>query len=339
MRWVTISLKTIKQNINRIKQAIGTNCKICAVVKADAYGLNASKIAPSIESRVDYFAVATFAEAKELRVAGITKPILLLYVCENYKMARQLNLHVTVSNVKEAKKARRCAVHVKIDSGMNRFGIKTMGELNQVLKYCKNVVGVYTHLAFEKDRCDKIDGQLAVFEPFRKQIKELFPSALVHAASSGSIGIERAHFDMVRPGKALYGGIDGLGVKTAITIKSKIVASKEVGGNELVGYGGAGTHKGAIGIVPMGYADCFNRNNSKCGVVLVKGKEHKVVGNVCMDCYMVDSPKGVVMMMANKPGLTLMDISRRTNTIVCELLCNLHLKRCIVKYEDNCRQI
>ncbi|MCL2621790.1 MAG: alanine racemase [Firmicutes bacterium] len=341
---VTINLKTINSNIAKVKKIIGQEVKICAVVKANAYSLGAREVARGITDSVDYFAVASLDEAKALRDCGIRTPILLLYVCSNYKLAKKLNCQVTITSLIEAMQLAKSGcvldVHVKINTGMNRFGIKTLVELSQTIDILKtsncNIVGFYTHLA--KEEKQPIKQQLKVFQVFANYIKELYPSALIHTAASGGLKEKTAHFDMVRIGKAMYGGMEGF--KTAIKIKSKIIAVQRTLTSEGIGYNGEPQKTSKlIGVLGVGYADCFHRNNSNKGVILINKKPSVVCGNVCMDCFMgeIDSSVKVgdwAVLMDNKKGIRLMDISRRSSTIACELLCALNFKRCKVVYKQ-----
>jgi alanine racemase len=348
-----INLKTVHKNLRKLKKILLPHVKICAVVKANAYSLGDVTVSQEIEPDVDSFAVAAIGEAVRMRNGGIKKPILMLGVCNDYKTAIERDITVSIQSMREYKtlckallghKPTKCKIHIKVNTGMNRYGLASVWQLRSILALAEKnpsimVEGLYTHLAFETDRTDEIDRQLKKFAPFKQVCRARFPRIIIHAASSGSAGYLPAQFDMVRVGKLMYGGLDGY--STAIKVTSKICAVQNLAPGARVGYGGTGliTSPTVCGIVPCGYADLTHINyGNKCSV-LVDGVRCKILGRVCMDSFAVDvtnihSPLGkTVIIIGTQKGIGIMDISRATDTIACSLLCSLDFTRTEVVYK------
>ena len=349
-----INFKTIHWNIRKLKKQLSPGVKVCAVLKANAYSLGDVVVAREIESEVDSFGVANIKEAIRLREGGIKKPILLFGPCADFKLAVRHNITVSIHNAAEVNtlcKAlqgmhpTKCKVHIKVNTGMNRYGISSVWQLRNILataEKCNNIIvdGLYTHMAFEVDQKSEIDAQLKKFAPFRSMFRHIHPKATIHAACSGSAEYLPAQFDMVRIGKIMYGGFDGY--RTAIKVTSKINAVQNLSAGAKIGYNGTAVapHTMACGVVPCGYADLAHFNFGNTHQVLVDGIPCKVLGRVCMDSFMIDvtkipSPLGkTVTIIADQKGLGIMDISRATNTIACDLLCGLNFERTEVSYKS-----
>lgn len=322
------------------------------MLKANAYSLGDIEIAQSICHVVDWFAVANIREGAHLRKGGITKPILLFGVCENFSAAITHNLTITIGSVGEMRALikvlsninKHVYIHIKVNTGMNRYGISSLWNLRTILDIAQSnpsivIGGLYTHMAFECDNIPGIDSQLKKFLPFRKYFSSRYPNTLIHAACSGSAEYLPAQFDMVRIGKILYGGLDGY--KTAVTIKSKITAIQNVSKASKIGYNGTHTMScaGVIGVVPCGYADLTHFNFSNNAHVLVDNKLCRVVGRICMDAFMIDvtdiqKPLGkTVTVYADRKGITLMDRVSTTKTVTCNILCSFNFGRTEIVYK------
>jgi len=348
-----INLKIVHKNLRKLKKILLPQVKVCAVVKANAYSLGDVSIAREIESEVDSFAVAHIKEAVRLRDGGIKKAILMLGVCTDCKTAIDRNITISIQSVQEfralckallGQQPAKCRIHIKVNTGMNRYGLTNIWQLKSILTAAEKnpgiqVEGLYTHLAHEADNPDEIDLQLKKFAPFKSIMRARFPRAIIHAASSGSSGYLPAQFDMVRVGKLMYGGLDGY--HTAVKIISKICAVQNLTSGARVGYAGTATttRPTVCGIVPCGYADLAHINYGNKYSVLVDGVRCKVLGRVCMDSFAIDvtgikSPIGkTVTLVGDQKGLRLMDICRETDTIACNLLCSLHFNRAEVTYK------
>jgi alanine racemase len=350
----TINFKTILWNIRKLKKQLLPGVKFCAVVKANAYSLGDVVIARGIEDEVDSFAVANIKEAVRLRDGDIKKPILLFGPCPDFKSAIRNNIIVSIHSTAEVKalcKAlqgmhpAKCKIHIKVNTGMNRYGISNVWQLKSILATaakCSNIIvdGLYTHMAFETDRKNEIDVQLKKFVPFRSVMRTHHPSATIHASCSGSAEYLPAQFDMVRIGKIMCGGFDGY--RTAIKVTSKINAVQNLSVGAKIGYNGTASATATMvcGVVPCGYADLAHFNFGNSHHVLVDNMPCKVIGRVCMDSFMIDvtcvpSPLGkTVTIIGEQKGLGIMDISRTTNTIACELLCGFNFERTEINYKN-----
>lgn len=332
---VQVNFRTIIKNVATIKKRLKPGTKFCAVVKANAYGLGLLRISKLLSPYVDYFAVATLKEAIALRENGIRQDILLFGVCDNIKVAIKNNIIITVSNTTEAKfiqtKKLHPRIHIAINTGMNRFGLSSVHELRKTLAILKqeHVEGVYTHLAYEKDNLTAVKNQINLFKKFTGICQKTFPQILIHAGCSGVIDYPPAHFNMVRIGKALYGGIPE--TQTAITVTSQIIATQKIKTNTTVGYNGTFTtsQPTIIGIVRGGYANGIPTQFSNTATILVDKKPCPIIGRICMDYCFVDVSKVAkplnkqVTFICNKKGQNLLDVAQRSHMITCDLLLNL----------------
>jgi len=346
-----INIKTIKDNIKTLRKRIGKNVKICAVVKANAYSFGDQVISPAIERDIDCFGVAHLKEAKRLRDAGIIKDILLFGICSNYTQALKLNIVVSINSVAEIRdfiktktaNNRPKICHVKVNTGLNRYGIKNLWQLRKIIELAVenniDIRGLYTHFSHEEDNLEMVDKQLEKFKPFRKLYKKYFPHGMIHAAAAGTAHYPPAQFDMVRVGKNLYGGYPGY--KTALTVRAKIVAIQNIRKGEVVGYAGVfiAPHNMRVGVVNSGYADFVHFGLSNKGVVLVDNRECKILGRICMDAFIIDvthieNPLSCeVTLIGDKSPVTIMDIVKTSATVTCDLLCGFNYDRSCVSYK------
>ncbi len=311
-----ISLPVLKNNLKIIHDFCGTKTKVCAVIKANAYGHGMIPVARAfVEQGVDYLAVALVEEGKQLRDAGITVPVLVLAGVEESEIVDCIknNLTITASSLEKLlliaeqgeKLSRKPVVHLKIDTGMSRIGAhwnrctafieKVKEFVDQDKIVCE---GIYSHFADTLDH----DFTQTQFDRFM-QVRAFAASIgleipIAHICSSRSIFMyPEYHLDMVRPGIALYGiepehskKILPENIVPALSWKSRVVYFKVVEPGESVGYGRTWTPAGEyerIITIPVGYADGYPRRLSNIGKVLVRGHEYTIAGRVCMDQIMV----------------------------------------------------
>lgn len=323
--WKEISLPAIRHNLAVIRGLTGTNAKIAAVIKANAYGHGAPVVAKTVlAAGADYLAVARLNEAIELRENGITAaPILILSFCMpqmtraliKYDITQAIHDEWTAQYISdEAVKVRtKVKVHLKIDSGMGRVGFipdALLGEhaRGQALEAIKRisqmpglqVEGVFTHLA-DSDNPDAgySEGQIKIFNDFLDLLERHgIKPPLVHAANSAAVAeLPNTHYNFVRTGIAMFGleanpGLSAarLGLIPAMTLKTRIVHLKMVPVGFKVSYGSTytTTKETKLATVAIGYADGYKRAFSHQGEMLVRGQRAKVVGRVCMDLTMLD---------------------------------------------------
>lgn len=332
---VQVKLKAILKNVTAIKRQLKPGTKFCAVVKANAYGFGAEKISRLLEPLVDCFAVANTTEGVALRGYGIQKDILVFGVTQDVATARQHNLIITIGSVEAAtnlaKSNQQPRIHLAVNTGMNRFGLNSIYELRTVLQLLSHakIEGLYTHLAYETDHLPNVEAALRKFKKYVYLCKKYFPNVLVHAGCSGVINYPPAHFDMMRIGKALYGGCHG--TQTVLTVKSKIVAVRKIKPGETVGYNGEfiATKPTVIGVVAGGYTAGIQMKFQGANFVTIDKQVCPIVGRVCMDCFFIDvshipNPLGkTVTIISPAAGQTIMDVSQKTNLIACSILTEL----------------
>ena len=352
----TIYPKHIINNILEFKKY--TDAKICAIVKADAYGHGIEGVVQSVKGYVDFFGVADECEA--LKVREITnKPILILNMAlkQNLEMLIKNQISLSVSSLKYlktiinvAKKLKiKAKVHIKINTGMNRLGFSNIGSFKKALKCLKNeefVVfeGIYTHF-FDSTNKTVTEVQYNEFCKYVDEAKTNF-NPIIHASASNAVLMDKKYqFDMVRLGISMYGysELDVAKFTPALSLTSKITNIIKVKKGQTVGYGGNYTAQSNIKVacVALGYADGLLRANSNNGKVIVNKKYAQIVGNICMDLFMIDVTNincrvGDTVVIIGKQGdleITAQDIAKNTNTICYEVLTNL--KRDRMNYRVN----
>lgn len=307
-----IDLAAIRNNVRVMKAHVAGGAGLMAVVKADAYGHGAVPVArAALEAGADMLAVAIPEEGIELREAGIDAPILVLGGIEE-EAAEAVAAHGLTQVVFDEARVRALSkageklgkpvsVHVKLDTGMNRIGLRTAEDVQALVRLIDSLPGVeltgcFTHMATadEEDRTGTLM-QIARFEALCEAIAQVHPGRIMrHAANTASIFCyPQIHADMVRGGIALYGyppvpGISGL--MPAMRWTARAVFVKTIAPGDRVSYGGLFEAKEPTRVmtVPVGYADGYRRALSGCGYVLVRGKRAPILGRVCMDQIMVD---------------------------------------------------
>lgn len=311
--WAKVDLSAIRKNFGIINEKLQNGVKLCAVVKANAYGHGATQVARvALEEGAYYLAVATVDEGIELRKAGITAPVLVLGLSpvESASEIVYYNLTQGVAEFALAKAVDRAAseqnkrakLHLKVETGMGRIGVsaKDAPALAERISKLPNIEleGVYSHFAAadEKDK-SFAKAQLNLFLRVINECGEAGVSfKLRHIAESAAIlEIPEAHLDMARAGIIEYGLFPSKDVshdaplKEAFTLQAKIVFLKTIEEGESIGYGREfiAKRKSRIATLPIGYADGYIRA-FKRGEVSVRGKRCPIAGRVCMDQVMVD---------------------------------------------------
>ena len=313
LSWAEIDIGALRHNYWLLKKRAGT-AGIMAVVKADAYGHGAIEVSKAfIEEGVAMLAVAFVQEGIELRDAGIKTPILVFAKpsADNIGIQLQNELDVTISAVDDvdlvsstAKKLSSSArVHLNIDTGMNRLGVRFSDavETAEKLSAVKELEfsGLYSHLSTSDD----IDSDTSKFQI--KDYNEIIDIlerkkinyGLRHLANSGGLlNYPESVFDMVRLGISLYGHNPNPHQQSednliqVMTLKSTVVMVRDVDEGMSVSYGRSwiAKQKTRIATIPIGYADGINRQLSNDMEVLIGGNRHPVVGRVTMDMIMAD---------------------------------------------------
>ena len=307
-----VNLSALVDNVRYFRSKLKPTTKLTCMVKAFAYGAGSVEVSKALQASglVDYLAVAVADEGVELRRAGITLPIIIMdpevaamdLILEN-NLEPNVYSHQSLKTViaaAQAKGLEYVPIHIKIDSGMHRLGFykEDMPWLIDRLNHQKavRVASVFSHLAgSDEAQFDEFTlGQIKYFDSCAEELKAgLNYSILKHICNSA--GIERFsqfQFDMCRLGIGLYGfSFAGAKLRNVCTLETTILSVKTVKAGETIGYGRHTTLKEdrTIAVIPIGYADGFDRRFSNYGgEVWVRGKRCPVVGNVCMDQAMID---------------------------------------------------
>lgn len=317
--WTEINLDHIAYNVRSVKETLPGNQQLIAVVKANAYGHGDAQIARvAIEEGADMLAVAFLDEAMALREKGIMHPTLVLgAVSPLYiKEASHQRIRLTIPNVEWLEEVmQQCSglqsplyVHLKVDTGMGRLGIRTLKEMEKVallLQGSSNIIleGVFTHFA----TADELDNRRynAQYDAFKKMVDYLntlgFCPAYIHSANSAALlRFPQDTFTAVRLGIAMYGlspsaemkQVLPFSLKEAFSLHSRIVHIKKVKKGDTISYGATyeAEQEEWIGTVPIGYADGWIRRMQHFHV-LVDGNFVPIVGRVCMDQMMIRLPR------------------------------------------------
>jgi alanine racemase len=295
-----IDTGAIERNCGRLAAA-APGAVLCAVVKADGYGHGAVTAAEAaLRGGARWLAVATAAEARELREHGIEERILVMGALTRPELraavAAGADVVAWTDELVEAAAALGGArVHVKLDTGMGRLGTKDPELARSLLG--AEVAGVMTHFATADEPGDALfHAQLERFEAFVERARRDFPGLVAHAANSAATLREpRAHFDMVRCGVGIYGmdpfGRDPAehGLEPALALESWLAAVRRFEAGEGAGYGQVWRAPEAtwVGTVPIGYGDGWRRGFEGADV-LIRGHRHPLVGRVSMDNVTVD---------------------------------------------------
>ncbi|HEY7831887.1 MAG TPA: alanine racemase [Solirubrobacteraceae bacterium] len=374
-----VNLASISRNCTRLLAELHGG-ELCAVIKADGYGHGMVSCAEAaLAGGATWLAVAGMGEARELVADGefedLEAPLLLLGpICSDdleeaivhgfdiVVWSEQYIAHIAQLAAMMELKAR---VHVKLDSGMGRFGTRDAQAATRIAQAAAaapslELVGLMTHFATADELEDAFfDEQLERFTSWVTPLKEAYPEVIVHAANSAAtLRDRRAHFDMVRCGIAIY-GMDPFGkdpaeqdLEPAMEVGSHVAAVKLCKVGESAGYGRRFTaeHDTYIGVVPIGYGDGWRRGLSNNADVLVNGHRHPLVGTVSMDSITVDlgaDPAaeqllGLPVVLIGYQGeerITAEEVAGRLGTISYEIACGLtrRLERRYCRDGEQCR--
>lgn len=280
-----ISSKNLLENLSYFQTK-----KICAMVKSNAYGHGVEQIVNLIENKVDYFGVVNVEEG--LAVRKLTKkPILICSKVTNYECCRKNKLEIMIDDESDLRNAVKCglknSLHLKINCGMNRFGVKSLFALRGIDNFLQTenikLKSIYTHFPRTEDS-KSTNESYQLFEKFRREVSQ---DTMVCFGGSGifDYGFE---FDMLRLGICLY-GYNNKNLKPVMKIVSfvsKIFYAKR---GEHIGYGNEYIvgKDSFFAVVPVGYGDGLRRNLSGNFRVTINGKTYQSVGNICMDAFFV----------------------------------------------------
>ena len=319
-----VDLGAVERNARRLCDTLSGGARLCAVVKANGYGHGTVECAhAALAGGASWLAVATAAEAAELRAAGFAEPVLVQGALTPAEARAALDAEADVVAWRAgfaralaehaAATGRRARVHVKLDTGMGRLGTADPAEARAICDLVAGderleLVGLMTHFATaDEPGDDHFPAQLERFRAFVAETGEAYPGVIAHAANSAAVLREpAAHLDLVRCGIAVY-GLDPFnrdpaahGLEPALALESHVAAVKRFEPGMSAGYGRAWRAKRPtwVGIAPIGYGDGWRRALSNRADALVGGRRRRLVGTVSMDNVAIelgsaDEPVGV----------------------------------------------
>jgi alanine racemase len=353
-----VDVGAVERNCARLRSGLNGGAELCAVVKADGYGHGAVWCArAALDGGASWLAVATAAEAEDLRRHGIPGRILVMgaLTAEELRTALEADADVVawreefVAAVAEAALAgaRPPRVHVKLDSGMGRLGTADPAEARAVADAVAahdglELAGAMTHFATADERGDDhFPTQLERFSPFAEELQAAHPGLVVHAANSAAtLRDPESHFDMVRCGVAIY-GLDPFQqdpadheLEPALSLSSWLAAVKPFRPGDSAGYGRSwrAEQETWVGVVPIGYGDGWRRALSNNCDALIRGRRYPLVGTISMDNLTLDlGPDPVVevgdqvVLIGDQEGerIRCEEVARRLETINYEVTCGL----------------
>lgn len=337
-----IDLAAIRANLSAIHARLGDRTPVMAVIKADAYGHGAVRVAKAIDDLVAAYGVAVVEEGLELRQAGIKKPILVLGYAEpcRYRELIRARISPAIFSYESAAALSEAALledeeatlHLAVDTGMTRIGFhpteESAAEIRRIAALPGlRIEGMFTHFACA-DMADKTSArtQFVAFRDFCDAVaRHGVRVPVCHCSNSAAImEFEDTHLDMVRAGIILYGLYpsdevvqSNLELRPALSLRARITHVQTVPAGTGVSYGSTfvTARESVIATVPVGYADGWPRALSNKGRVLVRGQFAPIAGRVCMDQFMID----VTDIPGVRPGDTATLIGRDgKNTIPIE---------------------
>ena len=357
--WAEIDLDILANNMRNIKKLAGDK-EVMAVVKADAYGHGALDVAPCLlENGASRLAVAMLTEAVELRNNNITAPIMILGYTPLYLGEELINYDIeqTIYDLDYAKELsalaislnKKAKVHIALDTGMGRIGfLPTYENFNAIGEICSldglDVIGIFTHFS-SSDEKDKDYTQYQfnqIYDFIDKLESEGINIPLKHASNSAAIiDLPNTYLDAVRAGIILYGYYpsnevqkENLSIKPALTLKARIAHVKELESGMYISYNRTfkTSRKSKIATIPIGYADGYIRTLKHEAKVIVNGQLAPIVGNICMDQFMIDvtdiddvKSGDEVILLGESNGIKFNadDLAKCMNSINYEVLCLL----------------
>jgi alanine racemase len=358
--WVEIDLGRLRRNLKLIRRDLSRHVQWMAVLKDEAYGHGALDVVrTALEEGATFLGLSTLEEAMALRDAHITAPILLLGErqeaelpwCVEHDLTVCVNEPNTVRQLARVATAvgKRVPVHLKIHTGMSRYGVRWDEALPLVESIAAEkslrLEGVMTHFA-QSDEIDKTFANLQ-FDRFTEVLRAMDERGLAaefrHACNSGGfLDLPHAHLDMVRTGILMYGVYPSSvcrrihGIEPVMSVKARIAAIQRLEPGEVVGYGMRYTAAAPrrIGVLPIGYGDGFPRVRNQ-GCVLLHGKRAPLIGGIAMDALMVDLTdipeaqmwdEAVIMGRQGDEEITVHDMAKLKNSVSYDVLTGWRLR-------------
>ena len=352
-----IDLKAFRHNLETVRKITGEDTAILPVLKADAYGHGVLPLAKeALKAGAPAICIGTIDEGIELRKAKIAAPIIILdgFLDEDIPEILKRRLTPVVFSADTAALLNRAAkkdgkiinVHIKFDTGMSRLGIPFTDAEESIkkIKRLKNlkVEGIMTHLASSTDtNSPQTEFQIGRFDKIIEMVKrnKLTPKWIHSANSGGILNFPSSHYNAVRPGIMLYGIPPSplknkkIELKPIMTLTSRIISIKTLPSGEGIGYNATyiTPRSKRIGVVMGGYADGVKRLLSNQGAVLWNNKPLPVVGNICMDNFMIDLSRApeaaqgdeVILLGSQHEKISSQTWAEMATTIPYEIFCDI----------------
>jgi alanine racemase len=358
MNRLTIDLSALAHNLNQVKAIVGENTRVMGVVKADAYGHGLVAVAKALEKqRVHSLGVAYLHEAMELRNSGISIPIVILCGIRSGEEAAAVVGHGLIPTLSDlgaakvlaaecARKETHARAFIKVDTGMGRLGLpysELALFLNQVIRLkAIQVEGLTSHLSSaDAVEPEFTESQIRRFKAAIEAARAMgFDLPLNNLANSaGLMKFKDAHFDLVRPGIMLYGGLPSpdfippVPLRPVMRFSGEVIQVRDFPDQTPVSYGRSYTTQGPrrIAVLSAGYGEGLLRNLSNTGKVLIRGKKVPITGRVCMNMTMVDvtglrgvqvGDEAVFLGAQGGEAITADDLASWAGTISYEILCS-----------------
>jgi alanine racemase len=358
--WVEIDLGGLRRNLQLIRRELPRSVRLLAAIKDEGYGHGALDVARvALEEGASFLGLSTLEEAVTLRAHGITAPLLLLGERQEAELpwCVEQDLTVCINEPNTARQLARAAaaagkrvpVHVKINTGMSRYGVRWDEAMPLIELICSEkallLEGVMTHFA-QSDESEKTFANLQIAR-FDKVVGAMelrgIAARFQHLCNSGGfLDLPHAHRDMVRVGILMYGIFPSSvcrrlpGIEPVMSVKARVAAIQTVQPGEVVGYGMryTATSPRRIAVLPIGYGDGFPRVRNQ-GAALIRGQRAPLVGGIAMDALMVDITdipetqmwdEAVIMGRQGGEEITVHDLAKLKNSVSYDVLTSWRLR-------------
>jgi alanine racemase len=356
---VRIDLSAIVYNLKQVRKLLGQKTKVMGIVKSDAYGHGLKPVSKTLEKNgVDRLGVAYLHEALHLRENGVRVPIVLLCGIQNREEAREVvdkNLTPVLSDLEKieilaqegARRGKKINFHLKVDTGMGRLGIPYV----EAGHYMKKIVehrelyleGIISHLSSaDEPQREFTETQIKHFKEAIQIGRAIGLDLPLNnmANSAGIMAYKESHFQMVRPGIMLYGGLPSpgfaspLALRPAMSAKAQVIQIRDFPEQTPISYGRTYHTEGPkrIGVISSGYGDGIPRTLSNKGKVLIGRQKVNIVGRVCMNMIMADitglnhircGDEAVFLGLQGKDSITGDEMAEWIGTISYEIFCSI----------------
>ena len=357
--WAVIDLTAVEHNLKQVRALLPSRTRIMGVVKADAYGHGLVPVSRALKrAGAESLGVAHLHEAMELRKDGLDLPIFILSGIQTRDEARAViekhlspvffDLSVAETIAQECKRlGKRATIHVKVDTGMGRLGIPhtdLVPFLERVMSFeSLDLGGLLSHLSSADDADHSFtETQIKNFKQAIEKGRSLGLSLPLNslANSAGVMAHRESHFDLVRPGIMLYGGLpcpdfeSPVPLKPVMTFKGVVLQVRDMPTGSPISYSRTYHTQGKqrLAVISAGYGDGLPRSLSNRGEVLIRGKRAKIVGRVCMNLTMADvtalsevQPGDEAVFLGCQDGacITGDEVARQAETISYEVFCSI----------------